>query len=624
MSQLRVVLLGILGHGKTFLFNKIALTNEPASFGGESNTKQIVIGQAAYGQFEIVDTPGFEALEDKLLHAAGVIAALAQGDVNRILIVVKCERTDIMINNLKKIIAPIQRYQDLITIIVSHWDQQQQSIIEKYKILEYQQKQELQAKEQIESAMQKHFKVCSFIYTTKNNEPKYITQLITDIILKSRFAQIKLLESEIYSQFDLLNLDVAYQTELDKSITKIKNGFRKIQISFLKFIESLKLDDPNLIDKLHCLSLGIKDIANEFVEKFEKQYGDYMNEIYDKDGVNVRYLYHIYLKKELRLDIEKVIQKTQEKMKQSQNHCYNWIRQCPYCGLVWIKVIGCDTETTCGNRVNSSFDKLLWQNYNDNSYKLIVKNDSVDFDFEIEQEKRDKNKLAIIQNQNIVWILYDSLNNDVLLNNIFSQSNKHFFLKRIIRQYLYDNFENQSFSDLETNMNEAQLQIMINDIKMLINQENNQQNSFGCGRIIVWKDLPPLSGSLLKELLTQELIDYFNDQKQLLQDEANDIAKEMEKAYKDLVNQAINEQMKNIRVIPKQQSQILNLNNIEQQENEQYDGKIQQNYQNLVVKTKEKQINIKRKYSIKMMTDTNLFSDDETIDTKRIEQLKTQ
>lgn len=45
-----------------------------------------------------------------------------------------------------------------------------------------------------------------------------------------------------------------------------------------------------------------------------------------------------------------------------------------------------------------------------------------------------------------------------------------------------------------------------------INFRINQEKSLGCGRTIIWKDLAPLSGPLLKELLSPELIDYFNDQ----------------------------------------------------------------------------------------------------------------
>lgn len=35
-------------------------------------------------------------------------------------------------------------------------------------------------------------------------------------------------------------------------------------------------------------------------------------------------------------------------MKKYEYHIYNFIKQCPHCGLVWYKVLGCDNETYCG------------------------------------------------------------------------------------------------------------------------------------------------------------------------------------------------------------------------------------------------------------------------------------
>lgn len=46
--------------------------------------------------------------------------------------------------------------------------------------------------------------------------------------------------------------------------------------------------------------------------------------------------------------------------------------------MVWIKVVGCDNKTTCGNRVYSSFDDLSRRPEKLNFYNIIVKNDSVD------------------------------------------------------------------------------------------------------------------------------------------------------------------------------------------------------------------------------------------------------
>ena len=53
---------------------------------------------AAYGRapFKVLDTPGFGSSINKVDHAAGIIAALTEGPLNRIIIVVKFDRIDTM------------------------------------------------------------------------------------------------------------------------------------------------------------------------------------------------------------------------------------------------------------------------------------------------------------------------------------------------------------------------------------------------------------------------------------------------------------------------------------------------------------------------------------------------
>lgn len=36
-------------------------------------------------------------------------------------------------------------------------------------------------------------------------------------------------------------------------------------------------------------------------------------------------------------------------MSGSLQHCFNFIRKCPNCGEVWLKVDGCSGRTFCGN-----------------------------------------------------------------------------------------------------------------------------------------------------------------------------------------------------------------------------------------------------------------------------------
>jgi GTPase SAR1 family protein len=117
--------LGQIGSGKTTLYNRI--TGSKDETGGESVTLNVFLGESAFGKvpFKVLATPGFGASVKKIDHVAGIMAAFTEGPVNRIILVVKLERIESMVNALKRIIAPFSRYRELITILVTHWDIQQ-------------------------------------------------------------------------------------------------------------------------------------------------------------------------------------------------------------------------------------------------------------------------------------------------------------------------------------------------------------------------------------------------------------------------------------------------------------------------------------------------------------------
>ena len=72
--------------------------------------------------FRVLDTPGFGSDTKKILHAVGVMNALSEGPVNGIFFVVRWERIAQMKSFIKILLAIFQRYIDLITIVVTHWD----------------------------------------------------------------------------------------------------------------------------------------------------------------------------------------------------------------------------------------------------------------------------------------------------------------------------------------------------------------------------------------------------------------------------------------------------------------------------------------------------------------------
>lgn len=72
--------------------------------------------------FSVLDTPGFGSDSKKIDHIAGVLSALAEGPINRIVIIAKFARTNIIMEDVKRILPAFINYRHMITVIVTCWD----------------------------------------------------------------------------------------------------------------------------------------------------------------------------------------------------------------------------------------------------------------------------------------------------------------------------------------------------------------------------------------------------------------------------------------------------------------------------------------------------------------------
>jgi hypothetical protein len=69
-----------------------------------------------------LDTPGLESLSNVIVHVAAILAALSEGPLHRIILVVKYERTDIMIRYIRSFLKTFARYKKIVTVAVTHID----------------------------------------------------------------------------------------------------------------------------------------------------------------------------------------------------------------------------------------------------------------------------------------------------------------------------------------------------------------------------------------------------------------------------------------------------------------------------------------------------------------------
>jgi len=119
-----VVLLGDVGSGKSTIVEKLTGEKERSSDAYESVTKTSEPFWVPDGSLIVCDTPGSNAMKEKLEHNVWIAGALNFRPVSRILIIVKAEtRIDNVVDNVRKY---ADRFLDLpmevVGILVTHMD----------------------------------------------------------------------------------------------------------------------------------------------------------------------------------------------------------------------------------------------------------------------------------------------------------------------------------------------------------------------------------------------------------------------------------------------------------------------------------------------------------------------
>ncbi|CAD8192737.1 unnamed protein product [Paramecium octaurelia] len=349
MTQRQIVLTGFTGCGKTTLFNLICKAKQPAAAGGNSLTRQTFLKEAAYGKgFRVLDTPGYGSKQEKIIHAVGVLNALSEGPLRQILLVVKWERLDIIQDYLKSMVVKFRRYKHLLTVAVTHWDMAQKETIK-------------QNQDQIIKLSQ-HFGINSVIFVSKFDSGEKVCAQIDSILDRSQAENVQLTETEFYTNFELIELKDNIELELEFSKEDVELIFKKKATCIREFIKKFDEKNPSMHEIMHSLTLETKRIAENLITDFERKNNDKFSKLFEyHSNPSLAYLVHFELKKALMLEIDSIIQLAQQKMKSDKNHCFNFIKACPHCGIIWLKVSGCDGKTTCGNFPDA--DDEIFNNY---------------------------------------------------------------------------------------------------------------------------------------------------------------------------------------------------------------------------------------------------------------------
>ena len=119
-----VVLIGDVGTGKSTIVEKLCGVQDRSSNASESFTKETTLFNTTDRKLVISDTPGTNAMADKLEHNTQVAIALNYSPVSRILIVVKADtRIDNVVDSVRKYAEQLADLDpDVIGVMVTHMD----------------------------------------------------------------------------------------------------------------------------------------------------------------------------------------------------------------------------------------------------------------------------------------------------------------------------------------------------------------------------------------------------------------------------------------------------------------------------------------------------------------------
>ena len=119
-----IVLLGDVGTGKSTILEKLTGVKGKSSDANESFTKTSTVLWVPDGSLIVSDTPGSNALKDKLEHNVEIAGALNFRPVSRMFIVVKAEtRIDNVVDNVRKYADRfLELPMDVVGVLVTHMD----------------------------------------------------------------------------------------------------------------------------------------------------------------------------------------------------------------------------------------------------------------------------------------------------------------------------------------------------------------------------------------------------------------------------------------------------------------------------------------------------------------------
>lgn len=322
-----VALVGMVGHGKTCLLNKVTGTRFPSHAGAKSCTRTLQYGYTRLEKIPVVDTPGFYASDDVAAHIAAQKLALEGTPLSAIYAVVKYARADDIAEILDKILSFIgEDNSDYVRVIITHCDLARD--------------QEGYNQSEMLSLLSKNLDMPSsrIAFVGTDTTPQEIEKFMLSTLLVPKAFTIS--DEQVASISSLCVGTRKFNKAINEVYGKIAAASKECQR--LVEVGGKSYETDVAITTIQNSTSCMVDSAKTQVFQDAEDQGlsaELKNLVYGKAGFALSLRLKAFMEasnKFLSWDVTDVLDER------------NIYRQCPHCGAIYNKTEGCDGETTCG------------------------------------------------------------------------------------------------------------------------------------------------------------------------------------------------------------------------------------------------------------------------------------
>jgi len=342
-----VVLIGKLGSGKSTIYNLITNSRVETKAGACSVTRSVNCATCKRGQFFVIDTPGLQETDDVVSHVGAQLAALQTIPVSCIVYVEKVDRAACLSKKLKESMHIIGRNYPY-AILVTHTDE----LYAKLENEEEELKETRLLREHVSKTLEVQGDVLMFVSSPGKRSciPRTPAEEVISHVTKwlsPHPIRIELSERQRHSLASMGCMPGDAEVKLTEAEDKIR-----AVIEFASTLPVCAESDELLLDLQRLVGVTVDETKHKC---YTYCYGQPLEHL-------------LYWQINARLNFVKAdaMKMCRGKMTwdiEDPSHLKNQLRKCPNdnCGLVWVKVEGCDGATTCGNRPSANYQKDVAQ-----------------------------------------------------------------------------------------------------------------------------------------------------------------------------------------------------------------------------------------------------------------------